>query len=169
MKIRKLKRKDATFMLEWMHDPVVVENLQTNFAEKTIEDCEAFIETSQSDKGNIHFAIVDDSDEYMGTVSLKNVTFSEAEFAIALRRSAMGKGYSKYGMEEMIRHGFNDLGLVSIYWYVSPENKRAVRFYDKNGYRRTKPLKSWCVGEDSAEQLEHYIWYKEESQVHKEA
>ena len=47
MKLRKLERKDAPFMLEWMHDSAVVENLQTNFAYKSIKDCEAFINVSR--------------------------------------------------------------------------------------------------------------------------
>lgn len=159
MRLRKLKKKDIPLMLEWMHDSTVVENMQTDFIRKTKEDCETFIDVSQSDKENIHFAIVDDSDEYMGTVSLKHVTDSEAEFAIVVRKSAMGKGYSQYGMEEVIRHGFDDLGLQSIYWYVSPENKRAIRFYDKNGYQRVKAVKS-RGGTSQTKQTQDYIWYK---------
>jgi diamine N-acetyltransferase len=160
MKLRKLERKDAPFMLEWMQDPVVVENMQADFARKTLQECEAFIDASQHDKENIHLAITNESDEYMGTVSLKHITASEAEFAIALRKSAMGRGYSKYGMEEIIRLGLDDLGLASVYWCVSPENKRAVRFYDKNCYRRVEPVKS--RGGYSPGQIEHYIWYEVE-------
>ena len=110
---------------------------------------------------------MDDSDEYMGTVSLKHITAYEAEFAIAVRKSAMGKGYSQYGMEEVIRYGFDDLGLESVYWCVSPENKRALRFYAKNGYQRAE-LPEKCPGGYSPEQIRHYIWYKAERQRHKE-
>ena len=39
MYLREFKQKDAPLMLEWMHDPSVVENLQTDFGSKTIEDC----------------------------------------------------------------------------------------------------------------------------------
>ncbi|MCI9336569.1 MAG: GNAT family N-acetyltransferase [Lachnospiraceae bacterium] len=167
MKLRKLERKDAPFMLEWMHDSAVVENLQTNFAYKSIRDCEAFINVSRIDKENIHLAIADSKDEYMGTVSLKHVTDSEAEFAIAMRRSAMGKGYSKYGMKEIIRYGFCGLGLESIYWCVAPENRRAIRFYDKNGYQRTG-LPEKCPKGYSPEQIGHYVWYKMERKMYKE-
>lgn len=148
-------------MLEWMHDPIVVENLRTDFANKTMEDCEAFIDASESDKENIHLAIVDDSDEYMGTVSLKHVTVTEAEFAITMRKTAMGKGYSKYGMEGIIRYGLYGLGLETIYWCVAPENRRAVNFYNKNGYQRAE-LPEKCPGGYSQEQIRHYIWYKAE-------
>lgn len=136
MKLRKLDQKDAQWMFEWMHDVSVVANMQADFAHKTIMDCKAFISLSQNTSKNMHLAIVDEMDEYMGTVSLKNIEKKQAEFAIAIRKKAMGKGYSKYGMKEIIRIGMEELGLQKIYWYVSPDNKRAIRFYEKNGYQR---------------------------------
>jgi len=138
MRLRKLELGDAPLMLEWMHDDSVVHYMGADFLKKTLEDCRAFIAASQTDLPNIHRAIVDDEGVYMGTVSLKNVDLGrkDAEFAITIRKDAMGKGYSKYGMSEVIRLGFEQFGLEAIYWYVSKENARAVRFYDKNGYRR---------------------------------
>lgn len=136
MYLRELNEKDAPLMLEWMHDERVVENLKGNFLKKTIEDCLAFIADSKINKENIHLAICSNEDEYMGTVSLKNVDSVDksAEFAITVRNVSMGKGYAWFGMEEMIRKGFNEFGLESIYWCVSLDNKRAVRFYDKHQF-----------------------------------
>ena len=125
-------------MLEWMHDPSVVENLQADFASKTLEDCTEFIQEAQSCQTALHLAIVDDADTYMGTVSLKHIENGTAEFAISVRRAAMGKGYAAYGMKTILTYGIQQLGLQAIYWCVSPENQRAVRFYDKNRYRRTE-------------------------------
>lgn len=138
MNLRKLQLKDARLMLEWMQNRAVVEDLQADFGNKTIADCNAFITKSWSDRENFHLAIVDDTDTYMGTVSLKNIQKDrkQAEFAIAVRLCAMGTGISKYAMEEIIRKGFEELDLERIYWYVSSNNKRALRFYEKNGYRR---------------------------------
>ncbi len=136
MYLRKLIRQDAPLMLEWMHDDSVVHDLKTDFASKSIEDCEKFIECSLHDNQNLHLAIVDESDNYQGTVSLKSITDGSAEFAITVRSCAMGNGYSKEAMEKIIDIGFDELNLSSIYWCVSPNNKRAVRFYDKNKYRR---------------------------------
>lgn len=136
MHIRKLKSTDAPLMLEWMHDPSVVENLQKDFSRQTITDCEDFIKSAQDDFNDIHYAIVDDNDEYMGTVSLKHCKAGNAEFAITMRKCAMGKGLAKIGMEEMIKKGFEDYLLNMIYWCVAAENQRAIRFYNKNGYRQ---------------------------------
>lgn len=136
MKLRKLELRDAPLMLEWMHDTSVVENLQTDFASKGIEDCEAFIKAAQDCSTDLHLVIADEKDIYMGTVSLKHIQNGMAEFAIAVRKKAMGLGYSRFGMEEIIKIGFDELELNMIYWCVSPDNKRALRFYDKNNYKR---------------------------------
>ena len=57
MYLRKLELKDAPFMLEWMHDGNVIGNLRTDFASKTIQDAEGFIEWSSNDKKNLNLAI----------------------------------------------------------------------------------------------------------------
>ena len=161
MQLRKLHQKDAPLMLEWMHDETVVEFMGANFAEKTIEDCLRFIENSQEDEENINLAIVDDADQYMGTVSLKHINKSEgvAEFAITIRKSAMGKGYSAYGMKAILDMGLNELGLDKIYWCVSQRNKRAVSFYDKNGYTRTTEIPEVIKNAYTKEQMLDFIWY----------
>lgn len=156
MILRKLELKDATLMLEWMHDKTVVNNLKVNFMSKTIEDCESFIINSWNDKENLHLAI-DVNGEYMGTVSLKNIEKNEAEFAITIRKVAMGRGISKKAMAEIIRIGFEEKGLKKIYWYVDSANQRAIKFYDKNGYQRIDNPEFIKI-EDNA----RYIWYQVE-------
>ncbi|MHB8129178.1 MAG: GNAT family N-acetyltransferase [Mobilitalea sp.] len=137
MMIRKLELKDASLMLEWMHDENVVKDLSTNFAGKSISDCEDFIRSSKDTSNNIHMAIASESDEYMGTVSLKNIDrdSQSVEFAITVRKSAMGSGYAWFGMTEIIRMAFEDIGLNCVYWCVSKKNTRAIAFYEKNGFK----------------------------------
>ena len=139
MKTRPLLPKDAPLMLEWMHDPDVVKFMHADFASKTLTDCERFIQAAKSSAENLHYAVVNDEDEYMGTVSLKHIRDGKAEFAITVRACAMGQDYARFGMEKIIEKGFTELGLDEIYWCVSPENTRALRFYDKNGYKQSDP------------------------------
>ena len=162
MVLRKLKKKDADFMLEWMHDKNVISELNANFSEKTIDDCIAFIENSNISDEDIHFAIVDANDEYMGTVSLKHVDMisKNAEFAITVRSSAMGRGFSSFGMSEILKYGIEILHLTDIYWCVAKTNTRAIRFYDKNNYVRTTSVPSVILSHYDSELLEKLIWYK---------
>lgn len=161
MRLRMLKEQDAVYMLEWMHDESVVRHLGTDFASKTIEDCHQFIKNSQDCQNDLNMAIVDEKDNYMGTASLKHIDrkLGMAEFAITIRKSAMGKGYSAYGMKEIIRIGFKELGLEKIIWCVSVENERAIKFYDKNGYQRMKTVPIRYKEYYSEEQLSKMVWY----------
>ncbi|MFX4263238.1 GNAT family N-acetyltransferase [Pelotomaculum propionicicum] len=136
--MRKLELKDAPLMLEWMHDDDVTCVLNTDFASKRMEDAEAFILESADTSNDLHMAIVSDTDEYMGTVSLKHIDreHGNAEFAITVRKAAMSRSYSWYGMAEIIRIAFEELGLDSVYWCVSKKNERAVRFYNKHGFNQ---------------------------------
>lgn len=142
MRLRKLELKDASLILEWMHDKDVTQNLRANFTSKTLEDAERFIEGSNDFSKNINLAIVSDMDEYMGMVSLKNIerVTNSAEFAITVRKSAMGHGYSWFGMIEIIKKAFDEFNLECIYWCVSRDNARAVRFYDKHNFHEAVDL-----------------------------
>ena len=140
MYLRKLLIKDAKLMIEWMHDKEVTEHLRENFHSKTIKDAMSFIEHAQNSCSSQHLAICSDSDEYMGTVSLKHIDYEDksAEFAIVLRKKAMSQGYSIFGMKKALNLAFDELGLDYVYWCVSLQNSRAIRFYEKNKFREAE-------------------------------
>lgn len=160
MKLRALEEKDAEKMLEWMHDAELVKDMAKDFSSMTIENCLDFIRRSREDQENLNLAIADNQDEYMGTVSLKDIRPEEksAEFAITIRRSAMGKGYSAFAMKEIIRIG-REKGLEKIYWCVAKENKRAIAFYDKNQYQRIAYADLKIESGYTEEETASYIWY----------
>lgn len=159
MRLRDLEEKDAKYMLEWMHDDSVTNGLRTDFSKFTIEDCKKFIRCSKDKSYNAHYAIVSDEDEYMGTVSLKKINMEAlcAEFAITIRKFAMGRGYSWYGMMEIIRIGFEEYGLETIYWCVSKTNTRAVRFYDKHHFHEVVDIPSPIL--DEYKEIGDLKWY----------
>jgi len=135
MRLRNFKKKDVQGMLEWMKDDSI--NMFFAFDAKRIDEasCLTFINEAQSEIDK-HYAIVDDNDAYMGTVSLKNIDKknSHAEYAVALRKTAHGKGIAKIATDEILRIAFEDLGLDKVYLNVYAENKRAIAFYEKYGF-----------------------------------
>lgn len=140
LKIRKLKEKDAPLMLEWMHDPDVVAGMRKDFSSFTIDHCLNFIAGAQADGTAVHRAVVNEEDEYLGTVSVRDIDkqLGCGEFAITVRRKAMGTGAAIFGMREILNEALNELGLNKIYWCVSAGNPRAVRFYRKNRFTEVK-------------------------------
>ena len=102
--LRRLKIKDASYMYGWMKDEKVLEGLSNKFQNLTFQDCIDFIERSRDDLTDVHRAIVDSNDEYMGTISLKHLDAERktAELAIVLRSEASGEGYGRCAMQDII-------------------------------------------------------------------
>lgn len=133
--IRKLEERDVSAMLEWMHDEKVARNFRFDFMSMTREKALDFVTKSFTEE-NQHFAIVDESNNYLGTVSLKNIsaTDNNAEYAIVLRREFWGKGYAQKATTAILNYAFNTLNLHKVYLNVLDENIRANKFYKKCGF-----------------------------------
>lgn len=139
MRLRELRIEDSDKMLEWMHDSEIQKNFQRPMQTYTKQDVECFISKAQikaQHGGMIHFAIVDEFDEYMGTISLKNIDMNSgnAEFAISLRRVAQGRGIAYEATLEILRYAFESIGLNKVYLNVLADNERAWRLYEKCGF-----------------------------------
>lgn len=147
-------------MLEWMHDPNVIIGLTASkFQTSTLDSAIHFIDNSYNDSINIHMAICDSNDEYQGTVSLKNIdTDVRAEFAIVLRSQSMGKGFSQFGITEIIKYGFEEYALEEIYWQVLKTNQRAMHFYTKAGYKPVSP-KPYMLKHYPDIKENEYLWF----------
>lgn len=165
--IRSIEMKDLPLMYEWMHDEKVTENLQADFANFTEDRVKRFIESAMEqsdDSDNLHYAIVDEKDEYMGTISLKNINRQNrnAEYAIVTRSGAHGKGYAKAATMDILRLGFQKLSLEKIYLYVSVNNIGANKFYHKCGFKEEGVFrKHMCIG-GKLEDIRWYSMLKEE-------
>lgn len=138
--LRKLEEKDAEGMYEWMHDKDADRGFRKKLFETTMDDIMRFIQAAQDVTENLNYAICNDEDEYLGTISLKNINHVEnnAEFAIALRKKARGCGVGESAIKQLLTIAFNDMGLVQIYLNVLAENERAIGLYKKCGFSYVK-------------------------------
>ena len=58
----------------------------------------------------------------------------KAEYAICMRTKAMGKGLSRMATDEILKIAFDELNLNKVYLYVSKDNIRANKFYQKYNF-----------------------------------
>lgn len=160
--LRKLKINDIPLMLEWMHDPESKIIFQNDFMSIDEEKATKFVLNSFDDT-NQHFAIVDDlDDEYLGTISLKNIDYvnRNAEYAISTRKKARGNGTNKIATQLIINYGFQDLKLNKIYLNVLASNVRAKKFYTKCGFQYEGTFKNHLYINDKFQDLEWYSIYE---------
>lgn len=134
--IRPLKSKDAAGMLEWMTDPEITKFFRFDASSVDLNTCSSFIAEADKNDNTRHYAVVDESDEYLGTISLKNIDTkaSSAEYAISMRACAHGSGAAAAGTEAVLNTAFNTLGLHRVYLNVLADNGRANAFYRKMNF-----------------------------------
>ena len=164
--IRKLKEKDAHFMLEWLNDSEVTRYFQFDTSHMTIEHVNNFIQKSKKLDRDAHFAIVNEGDEYLGTVSLKNINqhVKSAEYAISLRKSAQGKGYAKRATTNILEYAFETLNLNRVYLNVLSENEPAVGFYENYGFVFEGEFKEHVCIDEKIKSLKWFRMMKNEYQ-----
>lgn len=139
MILRQLCLKDTDGMLEWMKNPHNQKGLQRDFSKMTENDVINFIKKSWElfENGSArHYAITDDEDTYLGTISLKDIDLEskKAEYAISLREMAKGTGVSVLATKRLLEIAFKELNLNRVYLYVLTDNERAIRLYQKCGF-----------------------------------
>lgn len=134
--MRKLELKDANKMMETLNDKSVTNTMRISLRSFSLDECKDYILNSNKDDKNIDFAITDENDNWVGTISLKNIDYSkkEAEYAIITSKEVHGKGYSQKATKEILEYAFNKLKLDKVYLYVSVNNIRANKFYQKVGF-----------------------------------
>lgn len=139
--LRELEEKDAPLMLEWMHDPEIQKSFIKNMMGMSLQDAERFCKNAEIseyplDGQSIHFAIVDESDEYLGTISLKDINqlHKTAEYAISTRKKAQGRGIAKEATGLILRKAFQEYGLHRVYLNVLADNEAAIHLYEHCGF-----------------------------------
>jgi len=142
IELRQLEIKDAPFMIEWMHDPDIQKGFKKDMLGATIDDAVAFIKENRIipepivNGISIHYAIVDDNDEYLGTTSLKNIDTKNgtAEYAITTRKKAQKKGTAYKATVMMLNKAFFVFNLRRVYLSVFSNNIAAIKLYEKCGF-----------------------------------
>ena len=134
--LRPLKISDLDMMKEWMTDEDVTSFFRFNqYDEKKVMN---FIEHSLVDEHNKHFAITDEGDEYIGTISLKNIDTVNfhAEYAIVIRKRYWGKSIGESASLLLFEYA-QKIGLHKIYLNVLFSNNSAIRLYEKLGFEKS--------------------------------
>ncbi len=143
IKLRELRENDAPLMLECLHDSEVQKGLKKRMMDLTLEDAVSFINKARTGKPyttgeNLHYAIADDeTDQYLGTVSLKNLDMENAtaEYAIITRKQAQGSGAAFLATGLILDKAFNEIGIHRVYLSVYSNNIPAIKLYEKSGFK----------------------------------
>ncbi|HHW91087.1 MAG TPA: GNAT family N-acetyltransferase [Firmicutes bacterium] len=91
------------------------------------------------------FAIEDETGHFIGEVELNQITWrrKQAELHICIgEHKYWGRGFGTEAVRAVLNLAFQELGLESIYLRVYRHNKRAIRCYEKCGFKKEAVLRN---------------------------
>ena len=75
------------------------------------------------------------SGAFIGNVELMDPADSRAELGIAITAKMQDRGFGTEAVRAVVAYGMEKLGLRRIFLKVYPDNARAIRCYEKCGFR----------------------------------
>ena len=72
---------------------------------------------------------------FIGNIELMDFTETEAELGIAITAAKQDRGYGTEAIRAVTGYAFDELGLKRVFLKVYPDNGRAIRVYEKCGFR----------------------------------
>ncbi len=75
------------------------------------------------------------SGEFIGNIELMDIADGAAELGIAITAKKQDQGYGTEAIRAALACGMDRLGLNRIFLKVYPDNARAIRCYEKCGFR----------------------------------
>ena len=87
------------------------------------------------EKAQVFSMLEKHSGAFIGNIELMDVNDGFAELGIALTAKMQNKGYGTEAVSALTAYGLDRLGLERIFLRTNPENLRAIRVYEKCGFR----------------------------------
>ncbi len=75
------------------------------------------------------------SGDFIGNIELMDPTETEAELGIAITADMQERGFGTEAIRAVTGYAFDTLGLKRVFLKVYPDNSRAIRVYEKCGFR----------------------------------
>lgn len=134
MKIRKLRKEDLKYRVEWMNHPGVYTSMHFSLP-ITIEGTMSWFNKNIGSKQreDVVFLLNEKPIGMGGFTSIDNV-ISKAELYIFINPFLQGKGLGSKALLLLCDYGFRTICLNRIYLEVNEDNSIARKLYEKNGF-----------------------------------
>ncbi len=139
-RLRELERKDISAINKWRSNRKLIDYLGAPFRFINNEIDDKWFDNYLANRhSNIRCTIVDDDNNILGLVSLTEIDRlnQSATFHIMIGDSnSRGKGIGSFATYDMLKHAFYDMNLNRIELTVLDSNYRAIKMYEKIGFKQ---------------------------------
>jgi RimJ/RimL family protein N-acetyltransferase len=141
VRLRPIQISDAEMVFRWISDPLVGRFLGLLEPARTLEQERSWISNILVDKQHqCAFVIEDERGVPIGTCGLRGIDRENGTALFGIMIGETGhwdKGYGTTATEALLTHAFTELDLGQIRLSCHGENHRAVRCYEKAGFRHS--------------------------------
>ena len=138
VRLRPFRRGDLPSMVRWNNDPDLQYYVDSDLP-KTLPECEAWFARNVPRLSYRLFAIEDDQGRLIGDLELDHISWRRREAELRIRigeKERWNEGYGTDAVKTLLSLAFGPMGLRRLYLKVYRFNHRAIRCYEKNGFRR---------------------------------
>ena len=137
-RLRELERGDLERINKWRNDPYLIACLGAPYRYINEDVDQRWYDKYLNTRGNsVRCAIVDESDEILGLISLLDIDSINRSAALHIMiggKENRGKGVGTFAVKAMIDHAFSNLNLRRIELGVLENNIPAIKLYEKTGF-----------------------------------
>lgn len=90
-----------------------------------------------AEKAQVFSMLEKNGEAFIGNIELMDVHDGEGELGIAVTAAKQEQGYGTEAISALVGYGFGSLGFKRIFLRTRPFNARAIRVYEKCGFRDT--------------------------------
>jgi len=137
--LRPFEKEDLFYVRKWSNDPEI-RCLTGEVLPMNQEAADTWFEKAINDLDRVWFAIVEkDKGEVIGETGLLRMfhAWRTTDLTIVIgEKSAWGKGYGTEALRLLMDYAFGSLNFHRLAIGVTDINERALRFYEKAGFRK---------------------------------
>jgi len=142
--LRPIEQEDLSLTQNWINDPEI-RILEGEVFPKSMQDEKEWLENLYKDKSRVWFAVaLKDNDKTIGTGGFLRIDYiwRAADLSIMIgEKGEWGKGYGTETIRLLLNYGFEALNFHRISLGVFDFNKRAIRAYEKAGFKKEGVLR----------------------------
>jgi RimJ/RimL family protein N-acetyltransferase len=146
--IRPLTRGDLRAMSKWpgFEDPL---DRLFDWPKRSQASDDLWFYQLVHDKSRVYYAVDGEREQLIGRISLREIRERRsARLGIGFGSQYVGRGYGTEALQVFLRHFFVDLGFERLVLDVAAVNVRAVRCYERCGFRRVGTHRQYAGGDE---------------------
>jgi diamine N-acetyltransferase len=139
VRLRAIERDDIPRFVKWFNDPEVRQHLSMYRPLSLAQEEKWFERHAELDPPDHVFAIETLAGVHIGNVGLHDINWKDrsAELGIVIgEKDHWSQGYGTASILVLLGYAFRELNLHRVFLRVDADNPRAIRCYEKCGFRR---------------------------------